>query len=191
VSKESTYHYYYYYHPHHHYYHHHYYYYHHHRYPDVFSDVLGSCIAWYVNSIYCHDRPLLIGSVYWAAHQRFFKHLIIAAKIPTVVELVKQAKSGTYRGIDGQLQLLYRAIDCLLIPSPPHPIMHYLLPTSSFSSTFYEENKCVVIGLMSTGEAVLNRYAAPGESNENDLDDDEFSIGVEATLLEVSERKSQ
>ncbi|CAJ2659094.1 unnamed protein product [Trifolium pratense] len=54
------------------------------------------------------ENPRLIWRLYWAAHQRFFRHLCMSAKVPTVVRLVNQALM---------------------------------------------EDKCVVIGLQSTGEA--------------------------------------
>ncbi|KAK2394699.1 protein FORGETTER [Trifolium repens] len=54
------------------------------------------------------ENPRLVWRLYWATHQRFFRHLCMSAKVPTVVRLVKQA---------------------------------------------LVEDKCVVIGLQSTGEA--------------------------------------
>ncbi|KAI3997045.1 hypothetical protein MKX01_021321 [Papaver californicum] len=62
------------------------------------------------SAVLCDEKPnsSQLWRLYWASHQRFFRHICMSAKVPAVVRLAKQA----------------------------------LL-----------ENKCVVIGLQSTGEA--------------------------------------
>ncbi|RHN53138.1 putative Zinc finger, RING/FYVE/PHD-type, protein strawberry notch [Medicago truncatula] len=78
-----------------------------------------------------------IWALYWASHQRFFRHLCMSAKVPTVVRLVKQALM---------------------------------------------EDKCVVIGLQSTGEArtedAVTKYGS-------ELDD--FISGPRELLLKFVE----
>ncbi|KNA16468.1 hypothetical protein SOVF_088760 isoform A [Spinacia oleracea] len=75
--------------------------------------------------------------LYWASHQRFFRHLCMSAKVPTVVNLSKQA---------------------------------------------LKENKCVVVGLQSTGEArteeAVSKYGV-------ELDD--FVSGPRELLLKFVE----
>lgn len=75
--------------------------------------------------------------LYWASHQRFFRHLCMSAKVPTVVKLAKQALS---------------------------------------------ENKCVVVGLQSTGEArteeAVTKYG---------LELDDFVSGPRELLLKFVE----
>ncbi|KAG9439302.1 hypothetical protein H6P81_019467 [Aristolochia fimbriata] len=75
--------------------------------------------------------------LYWASHQRFFRHICMSAKVPAAVRLAKQA----------------------------------LL-----------ENKCVVIGLQSTGEArteeAVNKYG---------LEMDDFVSGPRELLLKLVE----
>lgn len=75
--------------------------------------------------------------LYWASHQRFFRHLCMSAKVPTVVALSKQA---------------------------------------------LRENKCVVIGLQSTGEArteeAVTKYG---------LELDDFVSGPRELLLKFVE----
>ncbi|KAL2475855.1 RING/FYVE/PHD zinc finger superfamily protein [Abeliophyllum distichum] len=79
----------------------------------------------------------LLWRLYWASHQRFFRHMCVSAKVPAVVRLAKQA----------------------------------LL-----------ENKCVVIGLQSTGEArteeAVSKYG---------LELDDFISGPRELLLKFVE----
>ncbi|XP_021775202.1 protein FORGETTER 1-like isoform X2 [Chenopodium quinoa] len=75
--------------------------------------------------------------LYWASHQRFFRHLCMSAKVPTVVKLAKKA---------------------------------------------LKENKCVVVGLQSTGEArteeAISKYG---------LELDDFVSGPRELLLKFVE----
>ncbi|GMH10575.1 hypothetical protein Nepgr_012416 [Nepenthes gracilis] len=75
--------------------------------------------------------------VYWAGHQRFFRHMCMSAKVPKVVEIAKQA---------------------------------------------LKENKCVVIGLQSTGEArteeAVTKYG---------IEIDDFVSGPRELLLKFVE----
>ncbi|KAG0494617.1 hypothetical protein HPP92_005611 [Vanilla planifolia] len=75
--------------------------------------------------------------LYWASHQRFFRHMCMAAKVPAAVRLAKQALA---------------------------------------------ENKCVVIGLQSTGEArteeAVTKYG---------LELDDFVSGPQELLLKLIE----
>ncbi|XP_068654787.1 protein FORGETTER 1-like isoform X2 [Aristolochia californica] len=75
--------------------------------------------------------------LYWASHQRFFRHICMSAKVPAAVRLAKQALM---------------------------------------------ENKCVVIGLQSTGEArteeAVNKYG---------LEMDDFVSGPRELLLKLVE----
>ncbi|KAL8166544.1 hypothetical protein V2J09_008043 [Rumex salicifolius] len=81
--------------------------------------------------------PTQLWRLYWASHQRFFRHLCMSAKVPAAVKLAKQALLG---------------------------------------------NKCVVIGLQSTGEArtedAVTKYG-------NELDD--FVSGPRELLLKFVE----
>eukprot|EP01018_Ginkgo_biloba_P030722 Gb_10957 [translate_table: standard] len=85
------------------------------------------------------ERPNLsqLWRLYWASHQRFFRHMCMSAKVPAAVRLAKQALS---------------------------------------------EDKCVVIGLQSTGEArteeAVTKYGA-------ELDD--FVSGPRELLLKLVE----
>ncbi|CAN6455835.1 unnamed protein product [Victoria cruziana] len=82
-------------------------------------------------------NPSLLWRLYWASHQRFFRHLCMAAKVPAAVRLAKQA----------------------------------LL-----------EDKCVVIGLQSTGEArteeAVTKYG---------IEMDDFVSGPRELLLKLVE----
>ncbi|GAB2276382.1 udp-glycosyltransferase [Dionaea muscipula] len=75
--------------------------------------------------------------LYWAGHQRFFRHLCMSAKVPAVVELAKQA---------------------------------------------LDKNKCVVIGLQSTGEARTEEAVS-----KHGLELDDFVSGPRELLLKFVE----
>nr|CAD1823189.1 unnamed protein product [Ananas comosus var. bracteatus] len=85
------------------------------------------------------DKPNLsqVWRLYWASHQRFFRHMCMSAKVPATVRLAKQALA---------------------------------------------ENKCVVIGLQSTGEARTEEAVA-----KYGLELDDFVSGPRELLLKLVE----
>ncbi|CAO2826033.1 unnamed protein product [Amaranthus hypochondriacus] len=91
------------------------------------------------SAFHTEDKPnsSQLWRLYWANHQRFFRHMCMSAKVPTVVELAKQA---------------------------------------------LQQNKCVVVGLQSTGEARTEEAVTKYGS---ELDD--FVSGPRELLLKFVE----
>ena len=101
---------------------------------------------------------------FWASHQRFFKYLCIAAKVPQAIRLAKKAL------LEGKVWWLH--LVCGFVNKHPHVcdqhthIMMYTYIVIYTPTPTHAHSQCVVIGLQSTGEA---RTLEQLEQNDGEL----------------------